>query len=283
VTEQDRIALLAKLFPAIGDDCAVLEGSLVWTVDACVEHVHFRREWLSWEDVGWKSFMAAASDIAAMGGRPLGALSALVLTDDVDDAALEALARGQAEAASALAMAIVGGNLARGSEVSVTTTVLGRADRPIPRNGAKPGDRVLVAGALGHAAAGLAALREERMQDAHIAAWRRPRALVAEGLAMAKGGANAAIDVSDGFALDVSRLARASGVRVVLDELALAAYGVALEHVLHGGEDYAIVATSPSPIAGFAEVGRVVEGAGVMLGGRPVAARGFDHFSPPRT
>ena len=95
MNERERVALLTRIFgDAIGDDAALLEGGLVWTVDACVEGTHFRREWLSWEDLGWRSFMAAASDIAAMGADQLGALSALVLTSDTDDAAFEAIARG---------------------------------------------------------------------------------------------------------------------------------------------------------------------------------------------
>jgi len=86
----------------IGDDAAVLTqsaGSLVWTVDACVEGVHFRREWASLRDIGWRSFMAAASDLAAMGASPRGALSALVLPESFTDAELDELAGGQADAA----------------------------------------------------------------------------------------------------------------------------------------------------------------------------------------
>ncbi len=69
----------------IGDDAAVLEmlgaaaSLLVWTVDAQVDGTHFRTDWASWEDIGWRSFMAAASDLAAMGAEPVAALSANAL------------------------------------------------------------------------------------------------------------------------------------------------------------------------------------------------------------
>src|SRR5580658_1790205 len=82
----------------IGDDAAVLDspgGRIVWTIDEQVEGVHFRRDLLPWRDVGWRSFMAAASDVAAMGAVPWCALAALVLPEDVDDAALAEIVRGQ--------------------------------------------------------------------------------------------------------------------------------------------------------------------------------------------
>ncbi len=291
-SELERIKLLFATFGTggvrvgIGDDAAVVDvpaSALVWTIDASVEGTHFRRDWLSWEDVGWRSFMAAASDIAAMGAEPTAALSALILPDDVDDQALAALARGQADAARQVGAPIVGGNLARGRETSITTTVLGRATRPITRAGAREGDLVLVAGPLGHAAAGLAALVAGNMQDAHVSAWRRPQARIDAGRALASGGASSAIDVSDGLARDAAHLAEASGVRVVLDEQALLANGVALGHVLHGGEDYALLATAAAPIAGFEAIGVIARGSGVALRGRDgrvvdVPPRGFDHF-----
>lgn len=288
MNERERVALLASVFDtggaaaggnAIGDDCAVIEGDLVWTVDACVEGTHFRREWLSWEDLGWKSFMAAASDLAAMGAEPIGALSALVLTTDIDDAAFEAIVRGQKAAADVVGAPVVGGNLARGTETSITTTLLGRAPRPVMRRGAREGDLVLVAGDLGHADVALAALQAGNLESPYLTAWRRPRARIADGRAMAAAGATAAMDVSDGLAIDAHRLAEASGVALVFDDAALASYGVDLVHVLRGGEDYAVLATSPSAIEGFRVVGRVEKGAGVRLAsGRVIEAEGFEHF-----
>lgn len=280
MNERERVALLTRIFgSAIGDDAALLDGGLVWTVDACVEGTHFRREWLSWEDLGWKSFMAAASDIAAMGADPVASLSALVLTPDVDDAAFEAIARGQKAAAEVAGAPVVGGNMARGTELSITTTVLGRTAKPTRRDGAREGDLVLVAGALGHAGVGLAALQAGDRSSPHLAAWRRPRALIAEGRAM-RESATAAMDVSDGLAIDSHRLAEASNVAIVFDDDALGTYGVSLAHVLRGGEDYALLVTAPSPIEGFRVVGRVEKGAGVRFAsGEPIEATGFDHFA----
>jgi thiamine-monophosphate kinase len=245
--------------------------------------------------------MAAASDLAAMGARPRALLAALVLPEGFSDDDLGALARGQAEAAAELGTAIVGGNLARGGELSVTTTALGEADRPLTRAGARPGDDVLVAGPLGLARAGLAALLAgdaSAATEAARAAWRRPLARIEAGL-RARDAATAAIDVSDGLALDAARLADASELRVVLDEAELRAAldpalvtaaaaleGDPLDLAAFGGEDYALVVTVPegTRIEGFARIGRCEFGAGVVLATalgelRAVPPRGFDHFA----
>lgn len=311
-SELVRIARLAAVFESgnrtgislgIGDDAAVLEpggAPLVLTIDAAVEGVHFRRAWLSFEDVGWRSLMAAASDLAAMGARPRGVVCGLVLPADVEDEALDAIARGQAEAARAIGTAVIGGNLSRGGELSITTAVLGEAARPLVRSGARPGDAIAVAGPCGLARAGMLALASGRLApatEAAVAAWRRPTARIAAGLAAAEA-ATAAIDVSDGLSIDVSRLAEASSVRVVLDEAALRSHGGdalttaaravgedPLETALEGGEDYAVViAVPPGRVPpGFTVVGACESGRGLALR-RPdgeveaLTPKGFDHF-----
>jgi thiamine-monophosphate kinase len=321
VSEASRIALLSRILSArasggasgnqpaggtgavevgIGDDAAVLgaprDGRLVWTIDEQVEGTHFRRDLASWHDVGWRSFMAAASDLAAMGAEPWCALAAIVVPDDVDDAALEAFAGGQRAAADAAGAAVVGGNLARGPALSIATTLLGTCDRAILRSGARPGDALWMAGRVGLAAAGLRALDERRRDDAFepaVAAWLRPQALIRAGRAMAPV-AHAAIDVSDGLARDVGHVAEASSVRAVLDVEAVRAddalLAVArllgldpLELALHGGEDYALVVASSVAVEGFRRIGEVTAGRGVALRTgddvRPIEPRGFDHFA----
>jgi thiamine-monophosphate kinase len=263
--------------------------------------VHFRRDLVSWRDVGWRSYMAAASDVAAMGAAPWCALAALVVPPDVDDAALGAVARGQKEAAEVAGAPVVGGNLSRGPAMSIATTLLGTCDRAIERRGARPGDALWMAGRVGLSAAGLRALERGRGADARLAAavgaWRTPRALFAEGQAMA-GLASAAIDVSDGLARDAGNLAEASGVQLLIDGASLlqdtevvdaaAALGEdALELALHGGEDYALVAACDRAIPGFRRIGEVRAGSGLRLRGdageRALEPRGFDHFSSEAT
>ena len=328
-SELDRIRGLSAIFEpsaegraivGIGDDAAVLapsEEPLVWTIDAAVEGVHFRRAWLSFEDIGFRSTMAAVSDLGAMGAAPLGVLSALILPEDVGDEELFALARGQREAAEICGTAVIGGNLARGRELSITTTALGRAPRALTRSGARPGDALWLLGPVGLARAGLAFLQAEKglesaEQRACVEAWRRPRARVAEGLSL-RGVASAAVDVSDGLARDVGHVARASGVVVVIDagvfdgdgdgdgeedplgrarlRAASARLGVAAsELALFGGEDYAIAFTAAEgdAVPGAVRIGwieaRNDRSAGVFArdkdgSHRPLAEGGFDHFA----
>lgn len=299
-------AASADVLLGIGDDCAVLRPQaepLVWTIDAAVEGTHFRRDLLSLEDLGWRATMAAASDLAAMGARPIGLLAGLGLPRWVSDEDLAALARGQRAAADALGTALVGGNLARAGELTVTTTALGAAERPFPRDGARPGDALWLAGPVGLAGAGFllhdrkAPLGSAAAQAASLA-FRRPLARIEAGLA-ARTYANAAIDVSDGLARDVAHVARASGVTAVLDPstfvgatLVEVAAELGVDPValaLHGGEDYAVVVAAPSSarLDGFVRIGGC-EAADAALGEvalvdarghvTAVAPRGFDHF-----
>lgn len=311
IQEFAAIAALQRLFRGsdrrivvgIGDDAAVLRapGALVWTVDCAVEHVHFERGWLSLADLGWRSFQAAASDVSAMGGAPLAALSSVIFPTRFTASDLSQLARGQRAAARALGCQVIGGNLSRGAELSLTTTVLGRALRPLLRSGARAGDELWLCGDLGLSAAGLRLLQGPARFSSSLKGtrrallqFRRPRAQLAAGLALA-GRARAAIDISDGLAGDAAHLARASGVRLVIDlvqleatlspalrALAPALGRSALDLALYGGEDYALLATGPARVrpAPARPIGRVEPGQGVWLegGGRlKRAGRGFEH------
>src|SRR5690606_409359 len=107
------------------------------------------------EEIGFRALMAAASDIAAMGAEATGILCALALPAAFRDDELDALLSGYAQAADALACPVVGGNLTRASELSITTSVIGEAVTPLTRAGARPGDGIFVSGSLGGAALGL--------------------------------------------------------------------------------------------------------------------------------
>lgn len=306
-----------RVLVGIGDDAAVVDaggGPVVWTIDEAVEGTHFRRGLLSPRQLGLKATMAAASDLAAMGARPTAMLAALVLTDR-DEAALSQLAEGQRRACEALGAAVVGGNLARGDRLTVTTTWIGAPQRTIPRSGAEAGDQIWLAGPVGMAAAGLAWLEREESDsdtwrepasdarprsshvDAAVRAWQSPVARIEDGLA-ASSVATAMIDVSDGLAQDVGHLALASHVRVVLHADALTSEPLdavarelsrdALSLALSGGEDYALVASAPrgEPLVGWTCLGHCEKAdpaAEVVLehaDGRreTITAAGFDHF-----
>ncbi len=268
--DRGEIALLEEIRRAVpagqgvlvgpGDDAAVLKRigtPLLLTTDALVEGVHFRRGWLSARELGRRAFHVAASDVAAMGGRARAALLAVTAPSDLEVRELRAMVRGVRDAAADAGAALVGGNLASSSLISLTVSVLGDAPvRPVLRSGARPGDRLYVTGALGGAALGLRLLQGARSMPAGGSAmrcWRRPVARLQAGRALASGIATAMIDLSDGLLVDVARLCRASGCGAVLraDALPLAAalrrLGArrARDLALGGGEDYELLVAVP--------------------------------------
>ena len=135
--EFDRIrAIAAALGPAIGpigDDTAVIpegEGTLVVSVDASVEDVHFRRGWLSHEEIGWRATAGALSDLAAAAATPVGVVAAVVVPRKSDEKALVDVMRGVGAAAASVGARVFGGDLTSGAQWAVVVTVFGRAVRP---------------------------------------------------------------------------------------------------------------------------------------------------------
>jgi len=255
----------------IGDDCAVLDAGggvqLLATVDMLVEGVHFlpgagpRR-------LGRKALSVSLSDIAAMGGVPLWALASAALPEHVDVGYARALFEGIAEVASEHSVALVGGDTVRSpGPLAIDATVLGRAPAggAVLRSGARPGDRLLVTGSLGAAAAGLYLLKSgpaapdlpEEVFRRLVEAQLDPRPRLSEARAIVEaGGATAMIDLSDGIASDLYRLCDESGVgaRIYADRLPVSeeakrladAAGVdPLDWALFGGEDYELLFASP--------------------------------------
>jgi thiamine-monophosphate kinase len=253
----------------IGDDAAVLgeqEGSLLLTTDLTVAGVHADLGVMGLDDLGWRAFVAAVSDIAAMGGVPCHALVGVAGPPSTD---LDLLYEGIGSAAEAHGCPVVGGDLSTAWQVVVSVTVTGRSDGPAPpvlRSGASPGDFLLVTGALGASAAGLCVLRERGLgraraggdaEAALVAAHVRPRARLKEGVTARRAGATAMIDISDGLVADLGHLAEASGVGFALEDVPVTV-GARADEALGGGEDYELVMAVPDPdrvVAAFADAG----------------------------
>lgn len=243
----------------VGDDAAVVRGGtgdLVLTTDAIVEGTHFDRALSTPRDVGYKAIAASVSDIAAMAASPRYALCALTLSKDVDAGWAMELFGGMREASDEFACTLVGGNLARGSEVSVVISLTGEVARgaAVRRSGAEPEHLVVVTGVLGGAAAGRRlAQRGAPWTEDELDAIRRharPVPRVGEAPVLARHGVTAMIDVSDGLTRDLARICEASGVGVRLDLGKVPAHPAAAEdEVLGGGEDYELLATMPSEAA----------------------------------
>ena len=292
-----------KTAPAVdlpsGDDAAVLRlGSdrLVVSTDMLVQDRHFRLEWSSPEDIGHKAAAQNFADLAAMGARPVALTAAIAMPPETPAEWVLAVVDGMVAEAADLGSAVVGGDVTRGSVITLCVTALGvpAGSRLVRRNGAHPGDVVAVCGRLGWAAAGLAVLgRGFRSPRVVVDAHRRPQPPYSAGALAAAAGATAMIDVSDGLLADLGHIAHASGVQIVLDtdalpiddqirETASAFNADPLGLVIAGGDDHALAATFPAGTvlpAGFVAIGEVVEGSGVEVPGyRHIGSPGFDHF-----
>jgi thiamine-monophosphate kinase len=274
--ERGLIAELARrgLVERVEDDAALLAGGVVATHDLLVEGVHFRREWTSWRDLGYKAAAVNVSDLAASAARPEALLVGLCVPGDVPVAAVLELYAGLAEAG----VPVRGGDTSSADRVVVAVTAVGRSGRVPGRGGARPGDLLVVTGPLGGSGAGYRALAAGRRDDPAVARHLRPPLRIEEGLALGRV-ATAMLDVSDGLAVDAARLAEASGCRLAVDLAAVPLAGELSD--LAFGEDYELLAATPDPL-GFPVIGRVEEGEGVelALGGRQVELAGWEHFRP---
>lgn len=255
------------------------DHSLIAT-DCIVEGIDFSFDYFSGADAGWKAIAVNASDIAAMGGRPLHAVATMGMPSSLSLGVFVDVLDGLLEACAHLKIDLVGGDLTSARDTFLSVTVSGACEDPVLRSGARPDDVICVTGSLGGSSGALFALRTgaplqgeagSAMRARHL----RPVPRVAAGMALASAGASAMIDVSDGFALDLVRLLDSSGVgcevsshRLPLEE-GLAALSELpgapdpLEAALTGGEDFELIATLPA--GAFPNAVRVVAQTGVEL------------------
>ncbi len=326
-TEDEMLAAIRKVVSTedpgvvlgVGDDAALLDpprGSAVATTDMLIEGVHFDLSLSSPRDVGYKAVVVNVSDVAAMAGRPKHALVALGLPPDASASWVMELYGGMLEAAAEYGLSMVGGDLSASERVVVSATVVGEvaSGKAVTRSGAAPGERLVVTGALGAAAGGLV-LSRAHPHDEVVSEWGRallqaqfrPRARVDEAETLAQSGATAMMDISDGLALDLTRLCRESdvGARLELSRVPVARElsELAARHevdpdelAISGGEDYELLATlDPAAVeptarrlqerfgVSLTDVGEVTTEHAVVsvsLDGEtaPLQAKGWDHF-----
>ena len=276
LSEVGELGLLAELerrglVTGVEHDAAELAGGVVVTQDALVERVHFRLDWTSWRDLGWKAAAVNLSDLAASAAEPEALIVTLGLPPETTLAEAVELYEGLAEPG----VPIRGGDTTAADRVVLSVTALGRSERVPGRAGARPGDQLVVTGPLGASGAGFRALSEGR-DDQAVTAHRRPPLRLEEGRRLGRV-ATAMLDVSDGLAVDAGHLARRSGVRIVIDLDRVPLGGELAD--LGFGEDYELLATTPDPLD-FPLIGRCEEGEGVelLLGGEPVELPGWEHF-----
>jgi thiamine-monophosphate kinase len=293
-----------------GDDCAIVVGDgIALSTDMSVEGVHFRREWLSAEEIGYRSTAAALSDLAAVAARPIGALVSLgIPVGDTPELARQ-LTLGVHRALDVAGGVLLGGDITRTTgPLVVDVAVVGEATVPVLRTGSRVGDELWVTGTLGGAGVALRAwLAGTEPADQARAAFAAPVPRVREARWLAERELmNALIDISDGLAGDATHLAFAAGVAIELEadaiplHPALAAMADPPETAVHlaltGGEDFELCFSAPvgrvdalepefvrEHAVALTRVGRVVEGQGVWIrdtrgGVRPLATAGYQHF-----
>jgi thiamine-monophosphate kinase len=304
-----------KLILGIGDDTAAWYGDTsiqLATTDSLIQDVHFSLNTISWQELGWKAMAANLSDIAAMGGLPRYALVSLALPShtEVDD--VTALYNGMVELARQFEVAVVGGDTSSAPLVVINITVLGSTrgkDIPIlTRSAARPGEKVVVTGYLGGAAAGLELLNKQIPLENEASAslkeaFLKPYPRVAEGQILLEYGVRAAIDISDGLISDLSHICQASQVSArieidlvpVLPEVKANFGDRAIELALSGGEDYELLFTASNevidkvksavscPVTVIGEIGAGNAGEITVVNkkGEPVSlhSKGWEHFT----
>jgi thiamine-monophosphate kinase len=288
LSQLGELGLLAELaerglVEGIGDDTAVLDNGLVVTQDALVEGEHFRLDWTSWRDLGYKAAAVNLSDLAAAGAEPRALIVSLGLPRQLDVESVIDFYEGLCETG----VPVRGGDTTGADRVYLSVTAIGHSPRIPGRDGALPGDALVVTGPLGGAAAGLRVLEQGLHGfDELVRAHRRPPFRLDAGRRLAPI-AHALIDLSDGIGSDAARIAERSGCRLEIDvellPLASRLAEVGPDPFWTMGEDYELLAAvtrDDAEMLGFAIVGSCSVGSGAVLqrSGEVVAAGGFEHF-----
>jgi thiamine-monophosphate kinase len=268
LSELGELGLLAELerrglARGIDHDAAQLDGGVIATQDALIEGVHFRLDWISWRDLGWRAAAVNLSDLAASGADPEGLLVTLGAPAETEVRNVLELYEGIAETK----VPVLGGDTTQADRLLLSVTAIGRSARVPGRAAARPGDQLVLTGPLG--AAGAAFRREEFV---------RPPLRLIEGKELA-AFAHAMLDISDGLAVDAGNLARRSGCRILIDlEHVPLADGAELDD-LGFGDDYELLAAVEDP-GRFQVIGRCEEGEGLTLtlSGKPYELGGWQHF-----
>jgi len=301
--EFDRIREIAAALGAaagpLGDDCALValgNTTLAASIDCSLEGVHFRTDWMTFPEIGWRAAAAALSDLAAEGAKPFGLLVSVGAPESGGND-LAAIMGGVGSAAHSVGATVLGGDLVRAERFLVDVCVLGTVDRPVRRIGAHAGDALWVTGTLGGAGLALRDLVAARRPDPDaLRRLVRPVPRIAAGAWLAARGATAMIDLSDGLTGDAAHLAAASEVAL---EIALERVPswIGIEPLLavSSGEEYELLVALP-PAFGDSQarafqlahdlpltrIGSCGAGTGVRFTDRGAAVavpRGFDHFA----
>ena len=304
--EFDRLrAIFAQLGPnaqALGDDCALLraeKATIALSIDISVENVHFRRDWLTRTQIGFRAAAASLSDLAAEGARAAGVLVSLALPLETPAEHSAEIMEGVGKAAAQAGAKVLGGDLSQAPLLIVDVCSIGTAPRPVRRRGAEVGDGLWVTGRLGAMELALRELRSGRAPEPSVLArFAAPELRIQAGQWLASQGARAMIDISDGLSADARHLAAASAVAFEISLERLPCWpGAAPLIAASSGEEYELLVAMP-PAFGetqaqaftglvgtqLTRIGTVVDGSAGSVrfterGVEVAAPAGFDHFA----
>ncbi len=294
--EQEVLKIIRAQVAEAGDDAASLlfrDTHLILTTDMLHRTSDFPWGATS-RTIGWRSVAVSLSDLAAMGARPLGLLLA-VGDSKLDEELIRGILAGARDCCDSVGTHLVGGDIDRLDELTLVSTGIGEAKRPVHRAGAQRGDLVCVTGVLGRTQAALSLFAAGELARANDLFCFLPR--VDWGLKLA-AHATSMIDISDGLAHSLHLLARESRVGCSIEEALLpvipdlaqalrssGSYSEATltEAILFGGEDYELlftlserVAEAIDPAVHYTVIGCVTDGA-VLIDGCELPDRGYEH------
>lgn len=271
MTEDSIIAKLRRRSPLIGDDCAVIswrgDRDLLLKADLSIEGVHFTRD-LKPEKIGARAVARALSDIAAAGGTPHYCLISLALAPWTGEQWINRFYRGVYRLLRKTKVELAGGDISHADQIVCDVIFCGSVakGKALKRFGARPDDRIYVSGPLG--------------------GWRNKKVIIPR-LELGRklvGIATACMDISDGLALDLHRLCKASNVAAELDHVPLLKRAT-LDQALHDGEDYELLYTVPARVkAPGIPIGAITKGrpGAVRYGGKLLKPIGYDHTQARR-
>lgn len=245
-----------NLIKGIGDDCAVWteNGSIrVFTTDTMVEGDHFKKDWMSAEQIGKRLIEINISDIVAMGAMPDLLFVSLVVDDNTSSEWLKLLYQGIKETCLNYQVTLAGGNITHGQTLSLNVGIFGNSDDAVVyRSGAKTNDLLCVTGNIGSACCARLLLAKNKKVPADLlSAFVAPKARLLEAQVIKKY-ATSMIDVSDGLAGESRHLAKESGLGVLINSSDIPYHIDALEIesqldvslmdcALRGGEDFELM------------------------------------------
>ena len=264
----------------IGDDCAHLKDlGIVITQDSLVENVHFKRNFITAYQLGYKAVAVNISDICASGALPAYMTISLSLPDDIDKKFIQQFYKGAKEAAGDAE--IVGGDITGADKIFISITAIGKTEgRNISsRSNATVGQKIVISGLHGSSAAGLnllmgekntnlSQLEKDELINVHLMP--KPQIDFSKKIATNQKNPYAMMDTSDGLADALSAITQASGVMLEIDfdkiphSKTLEKFPNYEDLILYGGEDYGLVATVDNPLD-MTVIGEVKPGQGVKI------------------